>query len=127
MELAKRDGEEHAFYDQFNSVDSLKHVVVGYSAGRPISCGAMKKIAPDRMEIKRMFTLPRFRGKGVAMRVLAELEKWASEQSYTSCVLETGKRQAEAISLYEKSGYRLFPNYGQYAGIENSVCFTKRL
>ena len=43
------------------------------------------------------------------------------------CILETGKRQAEAIRLYKKSGYDIIPNYGQYAGIENSVCFKKDL
>jgi hypothetical protein len=42
-------------------------------------------------------------------------------------VLETGKRQPEAIGLYEKSGYKAIPNYGQYAGVENSVCFEKEL
>ncbi|HJZ39393.1 MAG TPA: hypothetical protein VJ203_03440 [Bacteroidales bacterium] len=40
-------------------------------------------------------------------------------------MLETGKRQPEAIELYKKSGYKLTPNYGQYAGVENSLCFEK--
>jgi hypothetical protein len=39
--------------------------------------------------------------------------------------LETGKKQPEAIRLYEKNGYKLIPNYGQYAKIDNSVCFEK--
>jgi len=42
-------------------------------------------------------------------------------------MLETGKRQPEAIELYKKSGYKLTPNYGQYAGVENSLCFEKKL
>jgi hypothetical protein len=50
---------------------------------------------------------------------------WAGELSYKKCILETGIRQAEAIGLYRKSGYVLIPNYGQYEGIENSVCFEK--
>jgi hypothetical protein len=41
--------------------------------------------------------------------------------------LETGKKQPEAIQLYQKSGYHIIPNYGQYAGIENSVCFEKQV
>ena len=40
---------------------------------------------------------------------------------------ETGKRQPEAIALYEKNGYNRTPNYGQYVGVENSVCFEKVL
>jgi putative acetyltransferase len=74
-----------------------------------------------------MYTLPEFRGKGIAAMVLHELEKWAAELSFEKCVLETGKRQPEAIGLYTKSGYKTIPNYGQYARIENSVCFEKAI
>ncbi|MGB5499367.1 MAG: GNAT family N-acetyltransferase, partial [Maribacter sp.] len=49
------------------------------------------------------------------------------ELSYEKCVLETGKRQPEAIQLYTKSGYKIIPNYGQYKGIANSICFEKIL
>jgi hypothetical protein len=59
--------------------------------------------------------------------VLRELETWAGELHYTSCLLETGLKQPEAIRLYEKNGYALIPNYGQYAGVDNSVCFEKVL
>jgi putative acetyltransferase len=59
--------------------------------------------------------------------VLAELEAWAAELGYPKCVLETGKRQPEAIALYEKQGYQRISNYGQYIGVENSVCFEKVL
>jgi GNAT superfamily N-acetyltransferase len=79
------------------------------------------------MEVKRMFTLPEYRGRGIAARVLEELEQWAVELSSHSCRLETGMKQPEAIRLYEKSGYRRIPNYGQYEGVFNSVCFEKKL
>ncbi|MBL8183523.1 MAG: GNAT family N-acetyltransferase, partial [Blastocatellia bacterium] len=73
------------------------------------------------------FTIPDHRGKGIAAMVLDELEKWALELSCTRCVLETGKKQPEAIRLYTKCGYSLIPNYGQYAEMENSVCFAKEI
>ena len=57
--------------------------------------------------------------------ILTELEAWAAELSYSKCILETGKRQPEAIALYLKQGYVNIPNYGQYAGVDNSVCFEK--
>jgi GNAT superfamily N-acetyltransferase len=90
-----------------------------------VGCGAIKEYAPNTMEIKRMYTLPESRGKGIASKVLTELEIWAAELSYEKCILETGKKQPEAIGLYKKNGYKLIPNYGQYAEIENSVCFEK--
>jgi len=126
-DLAIRDGEDHAFYAQYNKTGKIKYVVVGYEDNKPIACGAIREFTPQIMEVKRMYTLPEHRGKGIAQKLLFELEKWAKELSYTKCILETGKKQPEAIQLYKKSGYTIIPNYGQYAGIENSVCFEKEL
>ena len=125
--LAVQDGDEHSFYDQFNKITRIKYVVVAYADEKPIGCGAIKEFAPNVMEVKRMYVSPEGRNQGIATKVLAELEKWAAELSYTKCVLETGKRQPEAIALYKKNGYRQIPNYGQYIGVENSVCFEKEL
>ncbi len=126
-DLAKRDGKEHSFYAQFNKIDKIKYVVVAYENNIPISCGAIKEFAPKIAEIKRMYTSPGSRGKGIATKILIELEKWATELSYEKCILETGKRQSEAVALYKKNGYQLIQNYGQYAGIENSLCFEKEM
>lgn len=126
-DLAIRDGEEHAFYDQFNQVDSIGHVVVACVEGTPVGCGAFKPFDENTVEIKRMFVQPELRGQGIAGAVLTALEAWAGELGYVRCVLETGKKQPEAIRLYEKSGYGAIPNFGQYAGVENSVCMEKRI
>jgi putative acetyltransferase len=126
-ELAKRDGADHPFYAQFNKINKIKYVVVAYENNKPVSCGAIKEYSPDTTEVKRMYTLPEFRGKGIATKVLIGLEKWANELSYGKCILETGKKQPEAIALYKKNGYKLIPNFGQYAGVDNSVCFEKEI
>ncbi len=126
-DLGERDGEDHAFYNQFNSIDNLNHTVVAYLNGNPLGCGAIKEHDTNCMEVKRMYVPPEARGKGIATKILQELEKWAAELNYTHCVLETGKRQPEAIALYQKNGYERTPNYGQYIGIENSVCFKKNV
>ena len=125
--LAVSDGEEHSFYSQFNKIDLIKHVVVAYHNNFAISCGAIKQYDPKTMEIKRMFTASDYREQGTAGLILVELENWAKEMGFEKCILETGKRQTEAIRLYEKSGYDITPNYGQYIGIENSVCFRKNV
>ncbi|MFD1870860.1 GNAT family N-acetyltransferase [Hymenobacter bucti] len=127
QDLAARDGAEHGYYAQFNTIASLQHVVVAYQDDEPVGCGAFKPFDADSVEVKRMFVQPAHRGQGVAQAVLAELEQWAGELGYASGVLETGKRQPEAIRLYERSGYARIPNYGQYVGIENSVCMRKAL
>jgi putative acetyltransferase len=89
-DLAERDGKIHSFYAQFNKIDNLKYVVVAYENGKPVGCGSIKEYTPNTMEIKRMYTTPDSRGKGIATKVLCELELWASELSYEKCVLETG-------------------------------------
>jgi putative acetyltransferase len=127
QDLAKRDGKEHGFYAQFNTLTAIQHVVVAYENNEAVACGAMKELDKNTMEIKRMFTLPIHRAKGLASQVLAELETWAKKSGYSVCRLETGKRQPEAIAVYQKNGYIQIPNYGQYAGVENSVCFEKKL
>ena len=126
-ELAKRDGEDHEFYHQFNAISNIKHAVVLYKDNEAVGCGAIKHFDSESMEVKRMYTLPISRGHGIASQILTELEAWSKELGYTSCVLETGKKQPEAIHLYKKSGYHITRNYGQYKGIENSICFKKEL
>lgn len=126
--LSITDGDEHSFYDQFNKIDSIKHVIVAYENEKAVGCGAIKEFQTSSiMEVKRMYVLPNCRGKGIATQILFALEAWAKEMQYNACILETGKRQYEAIQLYQKNGYQIIPNYGQYIGIENSVCFEKTL
>jgi putative acetyltransferase len=126
-DLAIRDGAEHSFYAQYNNIATIKHTIVVYQNDKPVSCGAIKEYDATTMEVKRMYTLPEMRGRGLAAQVLTALEAWAKELLYEKCILETGKKQPEAIALYLKCGYQIIANYGQYAGIENSVCFEKML
>ena len=126
-ELSAIDGDEHPFYDQFNKTHNIKHVVIAYKNKTPVSCGAIKEFDANSMEIKRMFTISTYRGKGIATRVLQELEKWAMEMDFKKCILETGIRQPDAIRLYNKNGYKSITNYGQYENIKNSRCFEKPL
>ena len=121
------DGDEHSFYNQFNSIENLNHVVLAYSDKKPIGCGAFKIFNTDSVEIKRMFTVPNARGKGIATLLLRELEDWAIELNYKTTVLETGKRQIEAVNFYKKCNYMSIPKYGQYKEMENSLCFEKIL
>lgn len=125
--LSVTDGNEHDFYDQYNKLNHIKHVVLAYKNDVVVSCGAIKAYNDNSIEVKRMFTLPDFRGQGFATYVLNELENWAKELSYTKTILETGKRQLEAVKFYQKNAYITIPNYGQYVDVENSICFEKEL
>lgn len=126
-DLAIRDGDDHAFYAQFNKTSLLSYALVAYVKNEPVACGALKAFGPATMEVKRMFVAEPYRRMGIAHAVLRELEKWAGELGVVNLVLETGKNQPEAINLYRKAGYQVTENYGQYIGIENSVCFLRTL
>jgi GNAT superfamily N-acetyltransferase len=93
--------------------------------GSPAGCGALKRISSEVGEIKRMYTAPRGRRRGVARALLARLEDEARAMGYTSLQLETGDVQPEAIALYESTGWTRIPPYGRYADDPRSICFAK--
>jgi putative acetyltransferase len=126
-DLYKRNGEGQLVYRQYNQVDLINHVVLIYVDGKPVGCGCYKKFDCESVEMKRMFVLPEMRGKKLAAGLLLELEKWAVEEGYLQAVLETGLKQVEAIRLYTVAGYVLTENYGQYVGMEDSICYRKEL
>ena len=119
------DGDDHEFYNQFNTLEKIKNVVIAYQDAKPIGCGAFRAIDTNAVEIKRMFVKKKYRGTKTASSILQALEGWASEEGFKKCILETGDRQIEAINFYLKSGYIKIANYGQYAQMDNSNCFEK--
>jgi len=121
------DGDDHAFYAQFNGVDQIKNVVVCYENEIPVGCGAFKNYNDSTVEIKRMFVQPDYRGKGIASEIVNELETWAKSLDFKESILETGSMQTEAIHLYKKMGYEVISNYEPYIGVANSICFRKSL
>jgi GNAT superfamily N-acetyltransferase len=120
-------GSLQALYDQHNVLDPIDTAMVGYSDGAPVACGCFKTIDTERVEIKRLYVKPHFRRQGLSSEVLQALEVWAAELGYAAALLETGKKQPEAIELYRKFGYRIIANYGPYRGMENSLCMQKLL
>lgn len=121
------DGDDHEFYAQFNKTSLLKNAMIVYENEFPVGIGAYKEYDSKTAEIKRMYTRPDYRGQGIAKTIITELELWAKEEGYTMAILETGHLQKDAIGLYQKLGYEITENFGQYIGVENSVCMKKIL
>jgi GNAT superfamily N-acetyltransferase len=88
--------------------------LVAYLDRQPVACGAWRSRREDDAEIKRMYTQPAARGRGLARAVLAAVEQSAREHGRRRTVLETGGRQPEAINLYQAAGYRRIPDFGYY-------------
>ena len=126
-DLYQRNGEGQKQYQQFNHINHIKHAIVIYLEGKPVGCGCFKRFDDQTVEMKRMFVQIEMRGKQLAAKMLQELEKWAVEEGYCKAVLETGVRQVEAQRLYSVAGYSKTENYGQYVGMEDSICYSKNL
>jgi len=95
--------------------------------GRPIGCGALRRLGRSSAEVKRMYVTPESRGSGVAAGLLRALEEAARERGWATLRLETGPAQPEAMRFYERAGYRQIPLFGAYVGSDLSVCYERVL
>ena len=93
-------------------------------SGQAVACGAIV-IESAYGELKRMFTLPSHRGKGVARSLVQWLEAQAQARGCHLFMLETGYLQPEAIALYERLGYSRRGPFGPYTEDLNSVFMQK--
>jgi GNAT superfamily N-acetyltransferase len=85
--------------------------LVGFHDGEPVCAGGLKPIAPDAVEIKRMYVVPTARRRGVARALLRALEDAARERGYAFVRLDTGPRQRGAMALYASEGYTEIANF----------------
>jgi putative acetyltransferase len=97
--------------------------------GLAVGCGGVATF-DDYAEVKRMYTRPTARGRGVAKTLLRKIEDEARRANKSVLRLETGIHQQEAIGLYERMGFRPRGPFGQYAAmpsrnIETSLFFEK--
>jgi putative acetyltransferase len=99
--------------------------------GLAVGCGGVAMF-DDYGEVKRMYTRPAGRGRGVGTALLRRIEDEARGADKTILRLETGTHQREAIGLYERMGFRPRDPFGPYAAmpardIETSLFFEKTL
>lgn len=115
-------------FEPYNRVDHTARIAVAYRGETPVACGCFRPMRyPKTIEIKRMYTIPPERGKGIARAVLQYLEEQAISEGFELAKLETGIRQPEAIAAYTKAGYHQIPNFAPYEKVEESICMEKRL
>lgn len=122
--LAAMTGEIDGLYPDFESavvspVDPSEMVaphgryLVGWAGETPVAGGGLRRLAEGVVEIKRMYVVPSWRGRGVAGALLGALEAAAVELGYRTARLDTGPRQPHARRLYEHAGYRSVPCYNR--------------
>ena len=99
--------------------------LMAYEAAVPLACGALRPIDETTVEVRRMYVLERARRRGLARAILAALERAAADLGYGAMRLETGRRQAAAMALYEAHGFTRIAPFGEYTDDPFSVCFEK--
>lgn len=113
------------------SVDQLLEAKVDFfvlrAGGAPAGCGGIQFFGREYAELKRFYIRPACRRNGLGKILLRHLEEVARAQGISIVRLETGILQHEAISLYEKSGYRRIPPFGSYPVNSLSICYEKHL
>ncbi|MEY9963991.1 GNAT superfamily N-acetyltransferase [Streptacidiphilus sp. MAP12-16] len=108
--------------------------VVYDQEGRAVGTGAWRAreageqgLADGDAELKRMYTVPSARGRGLARLMLRFLEDEARRAGRRRVVLETGNKQPEALALYASEGYLPTEKFGIYRDHPDSVCLAKQL
>jgi GNAT superfamily N-acetyltransferase len=101
--------------------------LVAWLDGEAVGCGGVRAHSDGTGELKRMYTRPAARRRGIGGALLFELEARARVLGHQRLVLETGTKQPEAIAMYESLGYEVIPSYGQYKDFPDSRCFAKDL
>lgn len=111
QDLIARYGKTNVHLTPCHEIQQIKQLILVYVEEKAVGCGAIRFYSPNVIEIKRMYVLPNYRGKGIASQILQALEQWAKELNATQCILETGTKQPEAIALYQKYGYQKRASY----------------
>ncbi|MDK3257720.1 GNAT family N-acetyltransferase [Blastococcus capsensis] len=125
--VARYGGRDGAVVDPAEFRPPAGVFLVAELDGAPVGCGAWRVYPPGGVEIKRVYVAPGFRRRGLAQAIMAELESSAARAGHRSVVLNTGRRQPEAVALYADLGYVPVPGYGLYACAPDAVFLGKDL
>ena len=120
-------GDIQLRYAEPNRPENMDALAVVYENGIPIACGAWKAVDRQTAELKRIYVLPEHRRRGVASRMIQQLESHAAFHGYRQMILETATTTLDSQRLYLDLGYRRVAYYGSPAGAENCLCFIKEL
>jgi GNAT superfamily N-acetyltransferase len=121
------EGANHFRLDAEEVAPGRGAFLVAYDGTQEVACGAVRLNEPGLAEIKRMYVVPQWRGRGIAKQLLAELEQHAVRIGARRLVLETGERQPEALAVYRRAGFVEMPRFGEYVDSPLSVCMGKTL
>ena len=120
-------GPDRAAVDTGEFAPPKGRFFLGLLDGVPVATGGWRFVSDHLVEIKRMYVIESARRRGLARRILDELEASAAAEGAQQVILNTGDRQPEAIALYQSSGYAPIPGFGHYACAPGAAFYGKTL
>ncbi|MFI1365952.1 GNAT family N-acetyltransferase [Streptomyces griseochromogenes] len=99
--------------------------LVAFEEGRPVGCGALRRLDPGVGEIRHVWVSPEARRLGLARRLLDGLEREAHTRGLGVVRLDTHAALSEARAMYLACGYTEIPRYDD--NVYASHWFEKRL
>jgi putative acetyltransferase len=115
--------ESMAFYEsqwQLHDMDTLQEsyfsndgiFLVMTNDDQIIGTGAIRKIDDETCELKRLWLLFEYHGKGLGYRMMQALLSFAREKGYSRIRLETDREyQNRAFDFYKRLGFYEIPRY----------------
>lgn len=112
-------------YQEYNDLKDPHIVLLALIYGKPIACASYRLFDKDSIEIKRVYVKKRYRKKGIAYKLVKQLEKLAIEENFRYSYIETGSENEAAINLYKKLDYEIIDNFGYFQGDDLCICMKK--
>lgn len=121
----QRIGDELEKYKQYNEFKDPHFVILMLDGDEAIACASYRKFNEKSVEFKRVYVKKEYRKRGIAYRLIRELEKDVIEKGFEHSYIVTGNNNHAAIRLYEKLDYFKTDKFGQFKDDETVLCMKK--
>ncbi|MEW6493545.1 MAG: GNAT family N-acetyltransferase [Cyanobacteriota bacterium] len=122
-ELWQVSEETSRRYDAMSDIDDVRShyfdnngtFLVIVDDGKVVGCGAIRRLSDDISELKRMWLLKEYRGRGLGMKLAQMLLDFARNTGYKKVRLDTldEQKQAPALKLYKRLGFYAIERYNE--------------
>ena len=121
----QRIGEELSRYDKYNSLETHHVVILLMTSNEGVACASYRVFNKNSVEFKRVYVKKEYRKKGIAFKIIKQLEQDAIEKGFKHAYIITGKNNIPAIRLYEKLDYYKIPNIEGFEDDEVVISMKK--
>lgn len=121
----QRIGEELSRYDKYNSLETHHVVILLMTSNEGVACASYRVFNKNSVEFKRVYVKREYRKKGIAFKIIKQLEQNAIEKGFKHAYIITGKNNIPAIRLYEKLDYYQIPNIEGFEDDEVVISMKK--